>query len=94
MLNASLGPTATINAAGTYNLLVTNNTNGCTSTDVAVVTDDFVPPAADAGPTAELNCAVTLLALQGSGSTGATFTYSWTTTNGTIGMDRRPTTSA
>jgi len=78
------GPTATIDAAGTYTLLITNNTNGCTDTDAVVVTDDFAPPAAAAGPTFELNCIQTVGVLQGTGAVGAGITYQWTTQDGTI----------
>ncbi|MFN0033436.1 MAG: hypothetical protein ACKVUS_00130, partial [Saprospiraceae bacterium] len=78
------GPTATISGAGTYTLLITNITNGCTDTDVAIVTADFVPPTVEAGPTFELNCIQTSTVLQGTGSTGGNFTYLWTTTDGNI----------
>jgi len=76
------GPTATIDAAGTYTLLITNTTNGCTDTDDVVVTDDFVAPTIDAGPTFQLTCTQTSTVLQGTGSTGANFTYQWTTVSG------------
>lgn len=76
------GPTATIDAAGTYTLLITNTTNGCTDTDDVVVTDDFLAPAIDAGPTFQLTCTQTSTVLQGTGSTGANFTYLWTTVSG------------
>jgi len=82
--SATNGPTASIDAAGTYTLLITNTSNGCTDTDVVVVTDNFAPPAADAGPTFELNCVQTATVLQSTGSTGLGFTYLWTTLNGTI----------
>lgn len=78
------GPTANIDAAGTYTLVITNTTNGCTDTDEVVVTDDFAIPAAVAGPTFELNCIQTTTVLQGSGATGTGITYSWTTNDGTI----------
>ncbi|MFN0214229.1 MAG: hypothetical protein ACKVT2_08235, partial [Saprospiraceae bacterium] len=78
------GPTASINAAGTYQLLITNNTNGCTDSDDAIVVDDFVLPAADAGPTFQLNCLQGTAVLQGTGSTGANFAYQWSTPNGLI----------
>ena len=77
-------PTATIDAAGTYTLLITNNTNGCTDTDAVIVTDDFLIPAAVAGPTFELNCIQTTTVLQGTGAMGAGITYQWTTQDGTI----------
>ncbi len=78
------GPTATIDAAGTYQLLITNTQNGCTDTDDAVVVADFALPTVDAGATFQLNCALTTTVLQGTGSTGAIFSYQWTTTDGSI----------
>ncbi|MFN0216183.1 MAG: hypothetical protein ACKVT2_18140, partial [Saprospiraceae bacterium] len=77
-------PIATINAAGTYTLLITNNTNGCTDTDDVIVTDDFAAPAANAGPTFELNCVQTTTVLQGTGAMGPGIFYQWTTLDGTI----------
>jgi hypothetical protein len=76
------GPTATINAPGTYQLIITANQNGCTEVDNLVVTTDFVPPMAEAGNTAELNCVQNIISLAGSGSTGPNFTYQWTTSGG------------
>ena len=76
------GPTADIDAAGIYTLLITNTTNGCTDTDVVEVTDDFIAPTVDAGPTFELNCVETSTTLQGTGSTGGNFQYLWTTVVG------------
>jgi len=78
------GPTASIDAIGTYQLLITNTQNGCTATDAVVVTSDFAQPAADAGPGTELDCIITEVNLQGTGSTGAIFTYLWTTSGGNI----------
>ncbi|MFN0034106.1 MAG: hypothetical protein ACKVUS_03500 [Saprospiraceae bacterium] len=78
------GPTAVINQAGDYHLLITNLQNGCTATDDVSVAADFAGPVANAGPTNELTCVLTSLALQGSGSMGANFNYLWTTANGNI----------
>ena len=79
---ATNGPTAAIDAAGTYTLLITNNTNGCTDTDVAIVLDDFAQPLIDAGPGFQLTCTQATTVLQGTGSTGSNFTYLWTTPMG------------
>lgn len=75
---------AVVNLAGNYTLVVENNTNGCTATSSVAVADNIVLPIAEAGPGATLTCSVTALALQGSGSTGSIYTYSWTTQNGQI----------
>jgi|GEM_PF-1412640 len=69
--------TPTIDAAGTYTLTVTNG-NGCTATDDVVITTDTTAPTAEAGSAGEINCAVTSINLDGTGSsTGANITYSW-----------------
>lgn len=81
---STTAPTVNIDAAGTYTLLITNTSNGCTSTDSAVVTDDFAAPAANAGPTFELTCVQTSTVLQGTGSTGAGIVYLWSTSTGNI----------
>ncbi len=78
------GPTATINAPGTYQLLITATANGCTATDNLQVVSDFVPPMADAGITAELNCIQNTVSLTGTGSTGPNFVYQWSTIGGNI----------
>ncbi len=76
------GPTATIDQAGDYQLLITNTQNGCTATDNVTVAADFVTPLADAGATNELTCVQTALALAGSGSMGGNFSYLWTASSG------------
>ncbi|MFV5696156.1 T9SS type A sorting domain-containing protein [Flavobacterium sp. LB3P122] len=73
--------TPTVDAAGTYTLTVTDPANGCTATDVALVTLNNTAPNANAGADKVLNCTVTSIALSGSSSTaGATF--SWVASNG------------
>lgn len=79
----SLAPT--VNAPGTYQILVTNEVNGCTSTDEVTVGQDVTPPLAAASTPGILTCAVTTLNLSGSGSsTGGIYTYNWTTPDGNI----------
>ncbi|MBK9337865.1 MAG: gliding motility-associated C-terminal domain-containing protein [Lewinellaceae bacterium] len=68
-----------VDATGTYTLLVTNTTNGCTTSAGATVTADASVPTASAGPATTLTCAVTTITLDGSASSqGADFTYNWT----------------
>nr|MBP8157508.1 hypothetical protein [Flavobacterium sp.] len=55
--------TPTVNAAGTYTLTVTNPANGCTATDLALVTLNNTPPNANAGADKVLTCTVTSIAL-------------------------------
>ncbi|MEM9819518.1 MAG: PKD-like domain-containing protein [Bacteroidota bacterium] len=75
----------TVNEVGTYVLLVTNTENGCTATDATLVFEDLVPPVAEAGNIAYLNCFNGPLAtLDGSQSSqGANFTYEWLDASGT-----------
>lgn len=77
--------TPEINAPGEYQIEVTNTDNGCTAVEVVTVFQDSNAPIAEAGPDDLLNCNITSLTLDGSGSSqGLEFTYEWTTTNGNI----------
>lgn len=74
-----------VDQPGTYILLVTNTSNGCTESASILVAEDVVPPAAEAGAQAVLNCGVTSLSLNGAGSSaGQNFLYSWSTPDGNI----------
>lgn len=75
----------TINAPGTYTLIVTNLQNGCTSeASVQVLQDATAPNAVVAAP-AELTCLVREVVLNGTASsTGPQFAYQWTTVEGSI----------
>ncbi|MEM6965352.1 MAG: gliding motility-associated C-terminal domain-containing protein [Bacteroidota bacterium] len=74
-----------INAAGIYQLVVTNNTNGCTSLSTVAITLDDVPPVSEAGSAQFLSCTNNSLTLDGSGSSaGADYTYQWITQDGNI----------
>ena len=76
-----------VGSTGTYTLLITNTSNGCTSTDVAVVDDDLAPPVAVVAPGGEITCVNPNLQLSGAGSsTGPNFSYNWTTVSGNISM--------
>ncbi len=71
-----------VDQGGTYNLVVTNTTNGCTQTDAVLINTDFALPTANAGPTFQLTCVLTEYTLAASASQGPTFTYEWTTASG------------
>ncbi|NMC37924.1 MAG: DUF11 domain-containing protein, partial [Bacteroidales bacterium] len=77
------GSTATpvVDAAGTYTLTVTDPANGCTATDVAVVTVSNTLPNVSAGPDKQLTCLVTQVTLEGS-STTQDATFSWIASGG------------
>ncbi len=72
----------TVDAAGTYILTVTNPANGCSDKDTVFVTQDLSVPVASAGPADTLDCATSLVTLNGNASTGANFQINWTTANG------------
>ena len=78
------GNQAVVNASGTYNLIVLNTSNGCSSEASVQVSDNIVLPVADAGPPFTLTCSVDAVTLQGSGSNGSIYTYSWSTQGGQI----------
>jgi gliding motility-associated-like protein len=74
-----------VNAPGAYILTVTNDANGCSASATAVVVQSGAPPQAVASAAAPgiLNCAAPVLTLTSAGSSsGANFTYLWTTPNG------------
>ncbi len=74
-----------VNAAGTYNLLVTNTTASCTANSNTTVTIINNGPIANAGNTATITCSSPQVTLNGSASsTGSTISYLWTTVNGNI----------
>lgn len=76
--------TPTVNAAGTYTLVVTNLANGCTEDALAVVTMDDDSPTAVIATPLPIDCNTTILTLDGSGSSsGTNFTYEWLE-NGTL----------
>jgi gliding motility-associated-like protein len=75
--------TPTVNGPGTYTLLVTNTTNGCTASDQVVITKAADIPTASTADPATLTCAVGSISLNGAGSsTGNEFVYNWTASNG------------
>ncbi len=79
----SLAPT--VNAPGTYVLLVENTQNGCTATAQVQVTENKTPPTAEAGSTAQITCAVPVLNLVGTATApNATATLQWSTSGGNI----------
>ncbi len=73
------------NQPGIYEILVTNNINGCTSTAQIEVLQNISPPIASAQVNDILTCVIQTINLDGQNSSqGADFQYSWTTVNGNI----------
>ncbi|MCC6413968.1 MAG: choice-of-anchor L domain-containing protein [Saprospiraceae bacterium] len=71
--------TPVISAPGVYQLLVTDNINGCTQTATLTVTQNTTAPQVNAGPAAVLTCKDTTLQLSGWGAggvEGVSFTWS------------------
>ncbi|WP_020566705.1 T9SS type B sorting domain-containing protein [Neolewinella persica] len=75
----------TIDSAGTYQLTVTNDVTGCSATRSVMVTVNQPQLTAAIATPDTLDCNLTQLRLDGSGSPGSTF--AWTTTNGNIVSD-------
>ncbi len=77
-LNTLNSLTPSVIAAGSFELTITNNDNGCTATAGIAVSENTTPPSADAGDEAELTCDSAVVTLGGSGtSQGDNFIYSW-----------------
>ena len=69
--------------AGTFTLTVTANTNGCTSTAVATVTQNTMAPFDSIVPPANLNCNNAVVQLNATPSSqGPNFHYHWTAKEG------------
>lgn len=74
--------TPTIDAAGGYTIQVTNINTTCVTFASKPVTANLDVPDANAGPSQNISCTQPQATLQGSGSSGANFTYLWTASNG------------
>lgn len=66
----------TASAPGNYTVTVTNNTNGCSSTDVVAITQNTTPPTANAGSNVLLTCTNPLLQIGTAAIAGNTYTWS------------------
>jgi gliding motility-associated-like protein len=73
--------TLTVAIVGEYVLELTNLLTGCSSTDTVLVTENLLPPIAEAGPNMELTCQSSAVALDGTGSTLSGVSYQWTGPN-------------
>lgn len=76
-------PMPTVNQPGTYNLVVSNSSNGCSNTAVVNIPQNITPPNALIAPGGEINCTTPTVQLNGTASsTGPTFIYQWTSASG------------
>ena len=67
-----------VDLPGTYTLVVTDTLNGCFNESTVEVVPNYTPPIADAGEENRLDCRITELNLDGTGSsTGAIYSYEW-----------------
>ncbi len=84
--------TPTVNAIGTYTLLVTNTANGCSSSAITTVNGSFGFPAISATG-GLINCAIPNINLQ-STSSAPNSTYLWTGPNGFLSTQSNPNVNA
>ncbi|MCB0521688.1 MAG: PKD domain-containing protein [Lewinellaceae bacterium] len=74
-----------VSAAGTYLLIVSDLTTGCSSATIVSLTANMTPPTLAIAPPDTLTCTTLSVLLDGSNpSIGAVFSYLWTTTDGHI----------
>jgi gliding motility-associated-like protein len=66
---------ATANQPGTYNVTVTDPSNGCTSTSSVPLTQNIAVPGATATASSIITCTATSISLNGNSSSGVS--YSW-----------------
>ncbi len=78
-------PTPSIDASGTYLLVVTNTANGCTASDTVEIFEDGNLPNVSVASPAPITCTQQVVTLDGSASSvGPAFTYQWVTSDGHI----------
>jgi gliding motility-associated-like protein len=82
ILSGSTGLTPLVNEPGSYLLLVTDNTNGCQSTDEVIIDQDVELPAAVAATSGVLTCVTTEVDLIGTSNNGTVFEYEWQLASG------------
>jgi gliding motility-associated-like protein len=71
-------PNPAINAPGIYKLVVTNPENGCSASDLVMVSPDTERPEVKISTPGELDCVITETVLSSAGSsTGTSFSYNW-----------------
>jgi hypothetical protein len=74
--------TPVVGAAGNYTLQITNSQTTCNAFATTSVATNIVPPTANAGPTASINCTQTTAQLQGVAPSGSNFSVAWTASGG------------
>jgi gliding motility-associated-like protein len=85
IVSGAQGLTPVVDEAGTYQLVIENLDNGCSTTSNIEVDAILTVPVADAGPPGLLTCDQTSIVLDGTNSSGAAdLIFEWTTMNGNI----------
>jgi len=86
----STAATLSVTTAGNYSVTVTDAANGCTSTDAITITGNTTAPTAQiTAPSTQLDCSITSITLDATGSSGqGALTYLWTggSTNATLAV--------
>ena len=85
--------TATVNAAGAYTFMVTNEDNGCVDSASVIVNESIALPAVNAINTinTEINCSIEEILLGSDNNPqGPEFIYEWTTIGGSIDNSNNP----
>jgi gliding motility-associated-like protein len=82
-IDSQSGVNATVSSAGDYDLEVTG-ANGCTDLTSINVTSDTVSPNINISPSDTLNCNITSIIIDASGTIGSNESYQWSSLSGTI----------
>ena len=75
--------TPIVSAIGTYTVVVTNTTTGCTSSQSVVVTSNTTPPAFELTTSGSISCVESTISLTATPS-DINLVYAWTTNDGVI----------
>ncbi|MFK7808592.1 MAG: choice-of-anchor L domain-containing protein [Saprospiraceae bacterium] len=87
-----IGNSQTLDVAnsGTYTLIVSDDSNGCSAESQVTISNDLLEPTAMAGPEQLLTCDISAVTLDGTGSTGTSgnIIYEWINAGGvTVGTE-------
>jgi len=88
------GQNAVATAAGSYTLKVTDAVSGCTNTAMTTVIQNTVIPSPTASAAGSLSCSTTTVALNGTPSSGVTYTWSGPGFNGSVNGQNAVATAA
>lgn len=75
-------PNPVVDAAGTYQLQLTNLSNGCFASDLAIVAENTAAPPVTVQTPGLLTCALQQTTIQGQNGSSGNFSYQWTASGG------------